>query len=403
MSTAPTVNAPPNTGSRSGSRRGSYLEQLLTEHPTTPPEPTTARPAAPTPLAAAEAPQPSPVATEEPSEPQQSTPTPPVDVATTDGATTDAAAAGVAAAAEVRSAETETADCLAACTRTALSPRSSASADWTAFGTVIPVLAGHPGGGASVLAAVLADALAAQGHRVLLIDTADPLRSGLADATTDDGPRLTGPHRSVGIRQSERGPIRCARLEYTGVPVRSAGMVPAPQYWNPPDGAVDVTVVDIGWDAWALGAMPLQGPGGWLRHGTPTPRPVLALRPSMPAARHTEQLLSRLAAWTSGGGATEVTSVVVMGAKKLPPAVRAVAGNALTPLLQHAVCLPTDRNVAERGVSTEPTPAPAQHAVAPLLTRWNLLANTPASATARPGTRKSLLRRTSTRQEETTP
>ncbi len=429
MSTAPTVNAPPNTGSRSGSRRGSYLEQLLTEHPTTPPEPTAARPAAPTPLAA-EAPQPSPVATEEPSEPQQSTPTPPVDVATTDGATTDAAAAGVAAAAEVRSAvaaagalirvrtrtgtdaeievagtatETETADCLAACTRTALSPRSSASADWTVFGTVIPVLAGHPGGGASVLAAVLADALAGQGHRVLLVDTADPLRSGLADATTDDGPRLTGPHRSVGIRQSERGPIRCARLEYTGVPVRSAGMVPAPQYWNPPDGAVDVTVVDIGWDAWALGAMPLQGPGGWLRHGTPTPRPVLALRPSMPAARHTEQLLSRLAAWTSGGGATEVTSVVVMGAKKLSPAVRAVAGNALTPLLQHAVCLPTDRNVAERGVSTEPTPAPAQHAVAPLLTRWNLLANTPASATARPGTRKSLLRRASTRQEETTP
>jgi len=430
MSTARTVNAPPNTGSRSGSRRGSYLEQLLTEHPTTPPEPAAARPAAPSPLAAAEAPQPSPVATEEPSEPQQRTPTPPVDVATTDGATTDAAAAGVAAAAEVRSAvaaagalirvrtrtgtdaeievvgtatETDTADCLAACTRTALSPRSSASADWTVFGTVIPILAGHPGGGASVLAAVLADALAAQGHRVLLVDTADPLRSGLADATTDDGPRLPGPHRSVGIRQSERGPIRCARLEYTGVPVRSAGMVPAPQYWTPPDGAVDVTVVDIGWDAWALAAMPLQGPGGWLRHGTPTPRPVLALRPSLPAARHTEQLLSRLAAWTSGGGATEVTSVVVMGAKKVPPALRAVAGNALTPLLQHAVCLPTDRNVAERGVSTEPTPAPAQHAVAPLLTCWDLLANTPASATARPGTRKSLLRRTSTRQEETTP
>lgn len=413
MSAAPPVNAPPTAGSRSGSRRGSYLEQLLTEHPTTPPEPTTMRPTA--------------VAAAEPPEPPEVTPPPPVDVATIDVAT-----AGVAAAAEVRSAvaaagalirvrtrtgtdaeiemagtatetETETADCLAACTRTALSPHSSAPADWTAFGTVIPVLAGHPGGGASVLAAVLADALAAQGHRVLLIDAADPLRSGLADATTDDGPRLAGPHRSVGIRQSERGPIRCARLEYTGVPVRSAGMVPAPQYWTPPDGAVDVTVVDIGWDGWALAAMPLQGPGGWLRHGTPTPRPVLALRPSMPAARHTEQLLSRLAAWTSGGGATEVTSVVVMGAKKLPPAVRAVAGNALTPLLQHAVCLPTDRNMAERGVSTEPTPAPAQHAVAPLLTRWDLLANAPASATTRPGTRKSLLRRTSTRQEETTP
>jgi len=421
MSTAPTVHAPPISVSRSGSRRGSYLEQLLTEHPTTPPEPTTS---CPIPIAA-EAPQPSPVATEEPLEPQEVTPTERAGVATADAATAGraaatevcsaAAAAGALSRVRIRTGtdgeievagmatETETADCLAACTRTSLSPRSCAPADWSAFGTVIPVLAGHPGGGASVLAAVLADALAAQGHRVLLIDAADPLRSGLADATADDGPRLAGPHRSVGIRQSERGPIRCARLEYTGAPVRSAGMVPAPQYWTPPDGAVDVTVVDIGWDAWALGAMPLQGPGGWLRHGTPTPRPVLALRPSMPAARHTEQLLSRLAAWTSGGGATEVTSVVVMGAKKLPPAVRAVAGNALTPLLQHAVCLPNDRNVAERGVSTEPTPAPAQHAVAPLLTRWDLLANAPASATTRPGTRKSLLRRTSTRQEETTP
>jgi len=435
MSAAPPVNAAPIAGSRSGSRRGSYLEQLLTEHPTTPPEPTAT---CPTPVAVAEPSGPTPVATEEPLEPQEVPPTQLAGVATAGAATAGAATAGAAtagaatagvdAAAEVRSAaaaagalirvrtrtgtdseievagtatETETADCLAACTRTALSPRSSAPADWTAFGTVIPVLAGHPGGGASVLAAVLADALAAQGHRVLLLDAADPLRSGLADATTDDGPRLAGPHRSVGIRQSGRGPIRCARLEYTGAPVRSAGMVPAPQYWASPDGAVDVTVVDIGWDAWALAAMPLQGPGGWLRHGTPTSRPVLALRPSMPAARHTEQLLSRLAAWTSGGGATEVTSVVVMGAKKLPPAVRAVAGNALTPLLQHAVCLPTDRNVAERGVSTEPTPAPAQHAVAPLLTRWELLASTTASATTRPSTRNPLLRRH--RQEETTP
>jgi len=292
MSTAPTVNAPPNTGSRGGSRRGSYLEQLLTEHPTTPPEPTAARPAAPTPLAVAEPPQ-----------PQQITPTPPVDGATTDAATAGVAAAVAAAGALTRvrtrtgtdaeievagtATETETADCLTACTRTALSPRSCASADWTVFGTVIPVLAGHPGGGASVLAAVLADALAAQGHRVLLVDTADPLRSGLADATTDDGPRLAGPHRSVGIRQSERGPIRCARLEYTGVPVRSAGMVPAPQYWTPPDGAVDVTVVDIGWDAWALGAMPLQGPGEWLRHGTPTPRPRSSAPPPTPPTPRT--------------------------------------------------------------------------------------------------------------------
>jgi len=166
---------------------------------------------------------------------------------------------------------------------------------------------------------VLADALAARGHRVLLIDAADPLRSGLADATTDDGPSRPSPHGAVRVRQARRGPICCARLEFDDIPVRSPALVPAPQYWASPDGPVDVTVIDIGWDAWALGATALQGPGGWLRCGSPTPRPVLAMRPSLPAARHTEQLLNRLAHWDHDGGAADIAAVAVIGAKKVPP------------------------------------------------------------------------------------
>ncbi len=247
---------------------------------------------------------------------------------------------------------------------------------WAAFGTVIPVLAGQTRGGASVLAAVLADALAARGHRVLLIDAADPLRSGLADATTDDGPSRPSPHGAVRVRQARRGPIRCARLEFENIPVRSPALVPAPQYWASPDGPVDVTVIDIGWDAWALGATALQEPGGWLRCGSPTPRPVLAMRPSLPAARHTEQLLNRLAHWDHDGGAADDAAVAVIGAKKVPPALRAAAGDALTPLLASAVCLPDDRRLAERGITADPTPAAAQHAVQPLLTRWGLLTTT---------------------------
>jgi hypothetical protein len=391
------MSLPPAVASRSAARRGSYLEQLLTEHPRSAPEPT--------------APSTAPVAAAGPAGQPATTLAVPAGVPTAAaGVHTTAAIARTAAAltrARTRSStdddtevaadavETETADCIAACTRTAFSPLSSAHADWTTFGTVIPVLAGHPGGGASVLAAVLADAVAAHGHRVLLIDAADPLRSGLADATTDDGPRRAGPHRAVGIRQSERGPIRCARLEFTGVPVRSAGMVAAPQFWAVPDGPVDVTVVDIGWDAWALASQPLQGPGGWLRHGSPTPRPVVALRPTLPAARHTEQLLARLSAWTQGGGSAEIAAVAVMGAKKLPPALRAVAGHTLTPLLQDAVCLPEDRSIAERGVTSAPTPSAAQQAVLPLLTNWDLLGtNKPDASAAVPrGARRSLLRR----------
>ena len=284
---------------------------------------------------------------------------------------------------------TETADCIAACTRTALLPLSREPADWAVFGTVIPVLAGHAGGGASVLAAVLADAVAAQGHPVLLIDAADPSRSGLADATTTDGLSRVGPHRAVRVRQARRGPSRCARLEFDATPVRSPGMVPAPQYWTSPGGPVDVTVVDIGWDAWALAAMPLQGPGGWLRCGTPTPRPVLALRPSLPAARHTEQLLSRLMPWTEGGGVTAIGVVAVMGAKRMPPALWAAAGAALTPLMASAVCVPEDQGLAQRGVTAQPTPAAAQQAVHPLLARWGLLTTTAAPAVSR----RSLLRR----------
>jgi len=329
------------------------------------------------------------------------------DVCTADGAT--AAAAGALTKARSRPRiddDTETApaadattmgtaDCVAACTGTAPPPLPRDPMDWAAFGTVIPVLAGHTGGGASVLAAVLADALAARGHQVLLIDAADPLRSGLADATTDDGPRRPSPHGAVRVRQARRGPIRCARLEFDDIAVRSPAVVPAPQYWASPEGPVDVTVIDIGWDAWALGATALQGPGGWLRCGSPTPRPVLAMRPSLPAARHTEQLLNRLAHWDHDGGAADIAAVAVMGAKKVSPALRAAAGDALTPLLASAVCLPDDRRLAERGITADPTPAAAQHAVQPLLTRWGLLTTT----TTPPVPRRSLLRRKPLLQE----
>ena len=289
----------------------------------------------------------------------------------------------------------EAAMCAQACAAAALAPTCAEPADWAMFGTVIPVVSGHPGGGASVLAAVLADALATRGRRVLLVDAADPLRSGLATASAAEGPAITGPHRAVRIRQGWRGPTRTARLEFAaGVPVRSPGMVPPPHCWAPVTaGGVDVTVVDVGWDGWALAALPLAGPGGWLRRGEPGPRPVIAVRPTLPAARHVEQLLTRMEPWCrDDGGATPVAAVAVLGTKRVPAAMRAAAGAVLSPLLDDAVCIPPDRSIEQRGITAEPTPAAAQQAVTPLLTAWGLLSTTPAPE---PRPRNPLLRRKS--------
>ena len=323
----------------------------------------------------------------------------------------DAAAAVVAAAAATgtrrrgpRGTGSDTAACLAACADTELDPTSAEPADWSRFGIVVPVLGGNPGAGASVLAVVLADALAATGLRVLLVDAADPLRSGLALAAGTDGAATTGPHPGVSIRHAHRGPIRMARLEFHGLPVRSVGMVPAPTFWTPgaghgtagEDEPVDVTVVDVGWDAWTVAALPLHGAGGWLRTGTPAPRPVLAVRATAPGVRAAETLLARLGPW-QGHGMAPVAAAVLTECRKPPAAAMATAGHHLEALLEQAVCLPTDPALAQRGVTDTETPPRLQHALAPLLGALGL----PGSSTA-PTSRSAaarLLRRPSQHHE----
>lgn len=296
-----------------------------------------------------------------------------------------------------------TAGCVRACGDTAPDPTSPAPADWTRFGTVIPVLAGGPGAGASVVAVVLADALAAQGLRVMLVDVADPLRSGLALAADTDGPVTPGPHPGVSIRHAHRGPIRVARLEFSGLPVRSPGMVPAPAFFAPttdPRDAVDVTVVDLGWDPWTVAALPLHGPGGWLRTGVTPPRPVLAVRPTAPGVRAAETLLARLAPW-QGHGMAPVAATVLTGCRKPPATAVAAAGYHLEALLGDAVCLPHDPGVAERGVTDIETPVRLQQALSPLLGALGLPGSTTAPTTQSVAAR--LLRRPSQQHHEGNP
>jgi len=383
---------------RAAPRRASYLQQLL-DSAAAITAGTESTPGAPQPAGAARRPPGAPAAPSwGPAPTAAGVDTTALVVAT---ATATRRTPGRDTAAEIGA---NTAACLAACADTAPDPVSATPADWTKFGTVVPVLGGGPGAGASVLAVVLADALAAQGLRVLLIDAADPLRSGLTLAAGTDGPAVDGPHPGVRIRRAHRGPIRMAHLEFIGLPVRSAAMVPAPAFWAPTvndevDEAgerVDVTVVDVGWDSWTVAALPLAGPGGWLRDGCPAPRPVLAVRATAPGVRAAETLLGRLAPWR-GHGVAPVVAAVLTGCRKPSTAALAVAGHHLEPLLTGAVCLPTDAGVAERGVTDTDTPPRLQHALTPLLSTLGLL-STPRAPTSRSRATR-LLRRPSQHEE----
>jgi hypothetical protein len=253
-----------------------------------------------------------------------------------------------------------------------LPPTVAAAVDWSEFGQVIPVLSGSPGAGVSVVCAVISDVLQLASRRVLVIDTADPVRSGLALATNSEGPWGLGPHSSVRIRFAWRAQALLARAE-TSLPVLTPGMVPAPRFWRPPVPELHATVVDVGHDAWRVSAHPLIGAGEWLRRGTPAPRPVLVVRPTRPSLIHAEQVLARLGAWVEIGAVAAPAQLVVMGAQRWPVGVAGVAGRRVAGLVEGAVFVPHDPELAVGGITAQVTPAPAQNAVTPLLRSWGLL------------------------------
>lgn len=237
---------------------------------------------------------------------------------------------------------------------------------WDPMGVVIPVLAASPGAGASTVAAAIADAVHASRRSVLLADTADPVRSGLSRAVPVEGTWVRGPHPLVRVRFSQRSGVLVGRVD-TELPLLSPGMVPAPPWWRLPGVRHDVTVVDIAHDAWRVAANPLVGAGTWLRLGQPCPRPVLVCRPTAPSLVGADAVLSRLDAWAAVGAIAPVEHLVVVGARRWPRTVPGVAGRRLSSLVEHAVFVPYDDDVAAHGVTAQPTPARVQTALRPLL------------------------------------
>lgn len=263
--------------------------------------------------------------------------------------------------------------------RQGLPPTVADPVDWSGFGTVIPVLAGSPGAGASVLATLLADVLQLSKRCALMVDPADPPRSGLAMAARSEGPWRTRPNPHVYIRYSWRAQALLARLE-TALPVVAPGAVPPPRFWRPPVRHLHATVVDLGHDPWRIAAHPLSGAGAWLRRGTPQPRPVLVVRPSRPSLLHAEQILARLDPWVACAAVIAPVQLVVMGAKRWPEGVAGAAGRRVSGLVESAVFVPYDPALAAAGITPAPTPARLREAVTPVLRNWGLLPAPAATA-----------------------
>lgn len=202
-------------------------------------------------------------------------------------------------------------------------PRAMLDASWLA------VLAAHAGAGASTVALAVADAVAATGRAVALVDTAAPLRSGLVAATTAEyGADATGAWRR-GVR---------AMPGSADITVdRRAGELP-PQGW--PAAAAGAVVVDLG----------QPDPGNLALLGQAGCPVVVVCRPTVPGVRLLERTLAGLP--------HSAVVIAAVGGGKWPGDVLASQGPRLRALRAggRVVSVPIDRRLGVTGPIASPLP-----------------------------------------------
>ena len=245
-----------------------------------------------------------------------------------------------------------------------------------AAGLVVPILGATPGVGVSVVAAALFDALDAAGLAVLLVDTAEPSRSGLAEMARE-APTFGDAAPDVSFTAGHRGGGYVHRLVVPPSGVFTAGMVPAPHWWLPNRHPPDVTIIDLGWDPWPLAAYPLRGPGAWLETSPSTPtdqrqHPVLVCAPTRPSLARGEQVLTRLRPWTRSQQVVPPAGLIVSGARRWPRGVSGAGGRELA-RLGPATFLPHHHDVEVGGIGPDPLPLPLRRAATRIATQWGLL------------------------------
>lgn len=250
-------------------------------------------------------------------------------------------------------------------------PRGQVDPVMARFGAIVPVLGAHGQVGASGVALALADAAALVGLRVLLVDAADPGRSGLAGVCHVEGRSIvTGADRAavrVATRYLGRVAVDVRRLVGTGLPL-TVSAVPLRRQWAASvRGPVDLTVVDVGWDVWRLMTANTElGPLAWCQTGSAMVRPVLVVRPTMPSVGVAEAVIARYARGQLVDLAP-LAGLLVVGASTWPTTVVAALGHLMRQAAPHALFIPHDPNAAMHGWSTRSLPAAITTAVAGLL------------------------------------
>jgi len=231
---------------------------------------------------------------------------------------------------------------------------------WPVTGPVVAVLAAHPGAGASTVAVAIAEALAAGGTPTRLVEVADPARSGLPAAASAE----LGVDGS-GWRHGRRGPLQVDRLAEH---VRGLGEVLPPRPGKP--GVSECVVLDLGWPAREVLAA-----GGWLAQLLDAPRLVLVCRPTVPAVRQAERLLT---------DPRSIRPVVIAapGRGRWPGGVTASCGPAMRAMREagRVVTVPLNRRLEVDGVTADPLPRPIAAAGKALAAQ--LMADQPAARRA---------------------
>jgi hypothetical protein len=228
---------------------------------------------------------------------------------------------------------------------------------------VAPVLAAHPQVGVSGVALAMADAAAAAGLAVLLVDCADPRRSGLAGIASHEGPAVPIGGGSWSVRVSVRAasggrPVQVRRVIAPAGPWTPVDLPPPGAWLAVAPGRWDLVVVDLGWDVWHLLAGPQSlGPMRWLSNDWQLTSPVLVVRATVPSLAAAEGVLSRYLAAYSAGWLAGVAQVAVVGASSWPPEVLSGAGRLARLAAGREVFVPWASAAAVAGWSPAPLPA----------------------------------------------
>ena len=254
-----------------------------------------------------------------------------------------------------------------------VAPAAASAAQWSAgqttyhlggarLGVVVPVLGAHGQAGTSGMALALADAAAGVGLRVLLVDCADPARSGLAGVAGIEGRSVRVAQDKAQIRMAiralPRGRVATRRLVGDGTPLQVSA-VPLPLSWAATVlDEIDITVVDVGWDVWHLMApsRPI-GPLAWCGGPSAATFPVMVLRPAAGSVVLAEGVLTRYASATSLLGLAHLLAVVAVGAEAWPPPAQAVMGLYLQQAGERVHFVPATAQAAVGGWGTASAPA----------------------------------------------